>query len=95
MTKSILSCGWPAPEGPTLGGDVGMIERGPHLGLALKSRQPLGIPREGVGQDLDDHLAFELRIPRAVDLTHPALTNEGDDLVHADASAWRFTSKYS
>ena len=44
---------------------------GEDLGLAFESREPLGIARERLGQDLDRDLALQLRVGRAVDDAHP------------------------
>ena len=49
-----------------------MIERGEHLRFALEPREPSGIARERLRQDLDRDLAIELGVARAVDLAHAA-----------------------
>ena len=52
-------------------GDVRMVERGQHLRFAPESRQPVRLGREGVGQDLQRHVAVESEIPRAIHLAIP------------------------
>ena len=48
-----------------------MIERGKCLGFPFEARQPLGIVREGVGQDLDCDLTAKLGVESAVDFAMP------------------------
>ena len=66
---------------PVDGADVRMIQRREQPGLALESRAPFGIRRERVRQNLDRHLASKLGIPRAVDVPHPARSEQGSNLV--------------
>ena len=61
--------------------DVRVIERGEEPGLALEAREPLGIGGEGLGQELDRHVAAELRVGGAIDLAHPARADRGGDPV--------------
>ena len=67
--------------------DVGVAQRRQHARLALEPRQPIGIARERRGQDLDRHVAPQLRVPRAIDLAHPAGAKRRHDLVRAEAAA--------
>ena len=67
--------------------DVGMVQRGERLRLTLESRQPVGLMGKAVGQRLDGDLASKVGIERAINLTHPALADLGDDFVGPDASA--------
>ena len=62
-------------------GDVRMVERGEDAGLPLEALHSLFIAGEGFGQDLDGHLALQLRIVRAVHLTHPARAQGREQLV--------------
>ena len=62
-------------------GDVGVVQRGQQLGLALEAGQPLGVVGERVGQDLDRHLAVERGVDRLPDHTHPALADLLDQAV--------------
>ena len=52
--------------------DVRMVERGEDLRLALEAREPLGIARERVGQNLQRDVAVELGVAGPIDLAHPA-----------------------
>ena len=69
------------------GSDVRMVERGQHFRFALEARQPVGVSGERRRQDLDRHLAFEARIGRPIHLSHPALAEQGGNLVDTDASS--------
>ena len=62
-----------------------VIERRSELRLALEAREPLGIVRERVGQDLDRDVAAEPRVARAIDLAHAAGAESDKDLVDAEA----------
>ncbi len=42
--------------------DVGVVQRGQHLGFALEAGQPVGVGREGLGQHLQRHVPVELRV---------------------------------
>ncbi len=64
-----------------------MIERRQHTRFALESRQPLGVRRERVRQDLDRHIAPEARVVRAVHLAHAAGTQRRNHGVVAQAIA--------
>ncbi len=55
--------------------DVRVVQRGEHAGFALEARQPLGVAGEGVGQDLDRHVAVERRVDGLPDDAHPALAD--------------------
>jgi hypothetical protein len=70
-------------------GDVGMIQGSQHFRFALKPREPIRVGRERGGQNLDGDLSFELRVRRAVDLTHSAFADERSDFVGAEARAGR------
>ena len=67
------------------GADVGMVERGQDLGLAFEPGQPVGVLRERLGQDLQRHITVELRIARAIHLSHAALAYLAGHLVDAEA----------
>jgi hypothetical protein len=53
--------------------DVRMVERREHLRFALEPREPFGIGRQTIGQDLDRDVAMELRVAGAVDLPRATL----------------------
>jgi hypothetical protein len=59
---------------------VGMIERGEQLRLALEAREPLGVPREEIREDLEGDIALQLRVAGAIDLAHPARPDGASDL---------------
>ena len=63
--------------------DVRMVQRGEDLRFAAEAHEPIGIRREGVGQNLQRDDAIELGVAGAVDLAHPARANGGDDFVGA------------
>ena len=67
--------------------DVGMGEGGGGAGLALEAPEPLGIGGEVLGQHLDGDVASEPRVPRPIDLAHPARAERRQDLVGAEAGA--------
>jgi hypothetical protein len=69
--------------------DVRVVECSEDLGLALEARQAIGIRSQGLGQDLDGDLTFQVRIGRPVDLTHAASADWGDDFIGAKARAGR------
>ncbi len=50
-------------------------------GLALAPGKPIRITRERFGENLERHLALELRIGGLIDLAHAPLTDEGDHVV--------------
>ena len=64
--------------------DVGMVEQARGAGLLLEAAQPVGVGREGAGQDLDRHVARQARVAGAVDLAHSARAQESGDLVGPD-----------
>ena len=58
------------------GGDVGMIQRGEDSRFALETSQPVWIGEEGCGQPLDRDLSAQSLVVGAVDLAHPARTEQ-------------------
>ena len=69
--------------------NIGMIQRGEDFCFALESRHAFDVARERIGQDLQRHIASQLRIPRAIYLAHPARTNGTSDFVRADFGSRR------
>ena len=65
-------------------GDVGVIERREHLGLALEASQPIAIVGQGGRQHLDRHVAAEPLVVRAVHFTHAADAKQSVHAVGAD-----------
>ena len=61
-----------------------MFQRRENFGLPLESRHAFGIAAEFIGQDFDGDFAFQLGVARAVDFTHPALAEQGRDLMRAE-----------
>ena len=51
------------------GGDVGMVEAGEDLGLPREAGEPVGVVREGVGEDRQGDLAAQLRVGGLPDLS--------------------------
>ena len=81
------------------GGDVRVVERREDLGFAPEAREPIGISGHRLGQDLDRHVALQVGVGGAVDLTHSASAELGEDLVgtyslpdHNPILAWAITS---
>ena len=68
-------------------GDMGVVERREQLGLALEAREPLGIGRERLRQDLQRDLTTELRVARAIHLTHPARAEWRDHFIGPEPGA--------
>ena len=63
------------------GDDVGVLERGHGLGLALEALAALGVASELLGQHLERHVAVEPGVAGAVHLAHATLAELLDDLV--------------
>ncbi len=61
-------------------GDVGMVQGGQNLGLALEAGEALRILRERLRQHLDRHPPAQLRVLGLEDLAHPALAELAGDL---------------
>ena len=66
---------------------VVVVQRGKNLGLTLETSQPLRVSRHFFQEELDRHLATELRVLGAIDLSHAACTEGGEDLVVAEPRA--------
>ena len=64
-----------------------MVERGEHLGFALKTGQPVVVGRQRRWQDLERDLTFQVRVGRPIHLAHAAFAEEGDDFVDAETGA--------
>lgn len=61
--------------------DVRMIERGHRSGFTLETHQTLRIPRHLRRQNLQRHLAAQLRVRSAIYLAHAASPNSRRDVV--------------
>ena len=53
-----------------------MIQRGENFRFALKAGQAVEVGCERRWQDLDRDVTLQLRIARAIDLAHPARTEQ-------------------
>jgi len=51
--------------------DVRVVQRCEDLCFAPEPREPIGIVREGVRQDLEGYVAVQLGVARAIDLSIP------------------------
>ncbi len=69
------------------GGDVGVVPDPGSLRLLLEAAQAVGVGGEGGGEDLDGDVAAEAWVLRAVDLSHAARADGGEDLVGAEPGA--------
>jgi hypothetical protein len=67
--------------------DVRVIERGHSARLAFEAHQPLGIKGEPIRHDLEGNVSVQRRVTGAVHLAHTADSDDGDDLMSANASA--------
>ena len=72
--------GFPGPSGvegrrtffePVDATDIGMVQRGEDFRFTLKAREPIGVVRERLGQDLDRDVAAQPRIARPIDSPMP------------------------
>jgi hypothetical protein len=64
--------------------DVGVVELGEKLRLALEARQAVAILDESRGDSLDGDLPLEPGVGRAPHLSHPALTKPASDFVRSE-----------
>jgi hypothetical protein len=67
--------------------DVGMLELGQYLGLALQARQPLGVVGKRGRQHLDGDVPLQPGVFGAIHLTHAALAQLGDDAIVRECRA--------
>ena len=67
-----------------------MVEAGEDLRLPREPGQAVRVSGEGVGEDLQGNLAAQLGVGGLPDLAHPALADEGSDVVvgYALQSHW-------
>ena len=64
-----------------------MVEAGEHVRFPLEPGDPIRVRGEGVGENLQGDITPELRVGGAIDLAHPALADEGGDVVMGEAGA--------
>ena len=62
-----------------------MIQRRQRLRFALEPREPVRIGGKELRQDLDRHVAIELRIAGAIHLAHSARADGLRDFVRAES----------
>jgi hypothetical protein len=65
--------------------DVGVIEPGEYLRLALETRHAFGVSRDRLGEDFDGDGSFQVGVRGAIDLPHAPFADEHFDFVGADA----------
>jgi hypothetical protein len=70
------------------GDDIGVVQRGNRLGLALEAPEAVGVGRHLQRQDLEGDTAVQPGVFGGVDLTHSAFAERGDDVVVAEPRAW-------
>ena len=68
--------------------DARMVERGDGTRFALESRAAVGVACGLVSEDLQRHLASELRVLGQVDLAHAARAQRAQDTVMRDVLSW-------
>src|SRR5215471_13253783 len=61
--------------------DIRVIERSQHFGLALEASHAARITSEGIGENLQRHVALQLGVAGAVDLAHTALSDKRENFV--------------
>src|SRR5262245_15819008 len=66
------------------GDDVRVVQGGGGLGLLNKASQAVGVLGEFRWEQLERDPAFEARVKREINFTHPAFAQQGEDLVMAD-----------
>ena len=66
-------------------GNVGMVEGGERVRFAGESREPIRIIGEGVGQNLQRHVAMELGVAGSIHLPHATFTELRGNFVDAEA----------
>jgi hypothetical protein len=69
--------------------DVGMVQRGTRLRLAVEASQAVRVGGHRVRQYLDGDLPRQIGVRRPVDLAHAALAEVTGDLIRAEARARR------
>ena len=70
------------------GGDVWVVQRGEGLRFPLEAREPIGVVRERLGQDLDRDVSIQLRVAGPEDLPHAAFADPGDNFIDTEMGTW-------
>lgn len=68
-------------------GDVGMVQCRECFGFSLQAGEPVWVRRDIGREHLDRHVAIQLAITGAIDLTHAPGANQRQDLASAETSA--------
>ena len=66
-----------------------MVQGGKQIGFAREPRQPFGIVRKELGQNLESDVSHQVAVASPVDFSHAAGANERGDLVGSKADAGR------
>ena len=64
-----------------------MVQRRQGLGFACEPSKPVRIVRKRVREDLERDIAIQLRIARAIDLSHAPFADRRGDFVYAKSGA--------
>jgi hypothetical protein len=67
--------------------DVRMVQRREDFGFTLEAGEPLRIRGQRSWQHLDGDLALQVDVGGAIDLSHAACAESGEDLIRAEARA--------
>ena len=67
--------------------DVCVVQRGERLRFACEPRQAIRIASDGVGQDLQGHIAIEPRVVGPKHLPHAAFADLGGGFIDAEPGA--------
>src|SRR6185369_12587902 len=70
-------------------GDMRMVQRGENLGFSAETAMPVRIGRDQLRQNFERHVTIELRVTRAIHLTHTAGANRGQNFVRSEACTGR------
>jgi hypothetical protein len=67
--------------------DVRMVQRRKDLRLTFEPCQAISIERKRFREDLERHIAIELRVSRAIHFSHSARADRADDFVRPQSAA--------
>jgi hypothetical protein len=67
--------------------DVRMVQSRNRTRFLLEPSESIAIERERLGQHFDGNVASKARIPRPIDLAHPAGAQQGDDFKRSEPGA--------
>jgi hypothetical protein len=69
------------------GENVGVVESRGCLRLLLEAREPIRITRDKRWQYLDRHFALQRGVTSAIDLSHPAGSEQGENFIAVEFRA--------